>query len=545
MRRFLFVIVMVSFCFGAQAQTNTGINFVRGLSWNQVLQKAKAVHKYIFVDCYATWCGPCKLMDAEVYPDPQVGAYMNDKFICVKVQIDRTKADSQEIRDWYQTAKMFYETYHIFALPTFLYFSPDGQPLHRVSGASSVQAFIQWAKDARDPGKQYYAILKNYQPGKLDTAELKGLALSERVTDPVLAGKLLLDYLGQRGWQALQQQHQAELINAFNSSKDIQRWVEQKLADAFSHNMLAQYGYKTLMIGFKKDSLVAAEAVAYITQMRATDLTDPENQPLIAAYSQKEAVKTKADEYLNSLSDEQLLSKSSLLFAGYFLPFEPPKGRIFDTFVRQSDAIDKITGQPGFAQSVIDATLFNQVYLDILRKAIETGGEPVWAILWDTMEKLAGQSNADRNLANFKYKFYSVMLNKAEGKHDEERFSWGKKLSPVIVAQNDGQPSAVNASDFNSAVTANNNSWTIFQYSMEPSELKKAANRIKPFLTKTLIASQCLDTYANLLYKLGRKKEALEWEKKALDKNPNDKDTQATYNKMQKGLPTWEILTTK
>ncbi len=36
------------------------IHFENGLSWEQIKEKAKAEHKYIFVDCYATWCGPCK-----------------------------------------------------------------------------------------------------------------------------------------------------------------------------------------------------------------------------------------------------------------------------------------------------------------------------------------------------------------------------------------------------------------------------------------------------------------------------------------------------
>ena len=51
---------------GTSQDTTKGIHFVNGLSWQEVLQKAKAENKYIFVDCYATWCGPCKAMDKEV-----------------------------------------------------------------------------------------------------------------------------------------------------------------------------------------------------------------------------------------------------------------------------------------------------------------------------------------------------------------------------------------------------------------------------------------------------------------------------------------------
>ncbi len=50
-----------------------------------------------------------------------------------------------------------------------------------------------------------------------------------------------------------------------------------------------------------------------------------------------------------------------------------------------------------------------------------------------------------------------------------------------------------------------------------------------------------LDTYANLLYKLGKKEEAIEWEKKALNKAPENKAIQENYKKMKNGIPTWDV----
>jgi len=39
----------------------------------------------LFVDVYATWCGPCKMMDSEVYANPAVGEYMNRNFVNVRM----------------------------------------------------------------------------------------------------------------------------------------------------------------------------------------------------------------------------------------------------------------------------------------------------------------------------------------------------------------------------------------------------------------------------------------------------------------------------
>lgn len=32
-------------------------------SWQEIMEKARAEHKYILVDCYTDWCGWCKVMD--------------------------------------------------------------------------------------------------------------------------------------------------------------------------------------------------------------------------------------------------------------------------------------------------------------------------------------------------------------------------------------------------------------------------------------------------------------------------------------------------
>jgi thioredoxin-related protein len=98
-------------------------------------QKPKAENKYIIMDCFTTWCGPCKHMDKNVFPLKETGDFFNDKFINVKVQFDST-ADDEEVKSWKKDMKEIEKKYAINAYPTYLMFDPNGEVVHRAVGAT-------------------------------------------------------------------------------------------------------------------------------------------------------------------------------------------------------------------------------------------------------------------------------------------------------------------------------------------------------------------------------------------------------------------------
>jgi thioredoxin-related protein len=163
----LFTLSLCLLCFGISSY-GQGIKWTEGLSWEQIKAKAKAENKYIFVDCYATWCGPCKQMDKDVYPLVEVGEAANDKFISVKVQMDTTKQDSESIKQYYIAARELEKKYSIGGFPTYLFFSPNGEIVHKAMGFQNADKFIQLVKDVQLSEKQLYTQIKACREGKMD-----------------------------------------------------------------------------------------------------------------------------------------------------------------------------------------------------------------------------------------------------------------------------------------------------------------------------------------------------------------------------------------
>lgn len=98
---------------------------------------------------------------------------------------------------------------------------------------------------------------------------------------------------------------------------------------------------------------------------------------------------------------------------------------------------------------------------------------------------------------------------------------------------------------FESAVTRseyhiNNLSWYIFEHITAPAVLDVAVKTMKYDLeTFDMNDANSHDTYANLLYKSGRKEEAIIWQEKAVKLSDNRKELVETLEKMKKGIPTW------
>lgn len=152
-----------------------GIQFKHLPSWKAALDLAKKENKPIFVDCYTTWCGPCKYMSANIFTNDTVAKYFNKNFINMKVQLDSIKQDPEDIKAWYTEAREFNKIYKVIVYPTYLIINPNGELVHKFVGAMQSKEFIANAGNGLNPATQFYTLDKKFKAGNRDTALVRTL----------------------------------------------------------------------------------------------------------------------------------------------------------------------------------------------------------------------------------------------------------------------------------------------------------------------------------------------------------------------------------
>jgi len=139
MKRLFFVIIALFVSASAMAQ-NGGVTF-RDIDFAAAKRASASEGKPIFMDAYASWCGPCKNMAANVFTQDAVGKFIDGNFIPVKY--DMEKGEGPQLRN----------DYGVKAYPTFLILDSEGKELARVVGGAPAEEFIAKIKAAYPKAK--------------------------------------------------------------------------------------------------------------------------------------------------------------------------------------------------------------------------------------------------------------------------------------------------------------------------------------------------------------------------------------------------------
>jgi thiol-disulfide isomerase/thioredoxin len=409
-----------------------GINFTEGLTWEQVKAKAKKENKYIFVDCYATWCGPCKVMDKYVYPLNMVGDEMNEQFISIRVQMDSTKNDPGSVKTFYPLARKLEKEYNIMGLPCYLFFSPEGKVAHKGMGKLDAKDFIKLLAKAKDPQQQLYTLFEKAKQQRLPWNEY-----------PVLA---------------------------------------KRLKEEFGEKALA-----------------------------------------------KEVAAIYNSQYLNKLREKELLTKSNLDFIGEYVSIVNSTDQIFQWCFKQPDLVDTIKEYHGggWADYIVNRTINREEIDPILNDAEKSSKEPNWIKLEKLLSKRYNRDLAKTYTLDARVNWYIKRKNwtayikfirQQLDRHDL------KKMNQDILHWN---------------------AWYVFLHSVDPMLMKEALGWMDIILNNEpgSMFAMMLDTKACLLYKMGRKYEAIDILKKVQQLDPpNSKMYQSRIDSMNKGEALWLII---
>ncbi len=132
---------------------DTSIQFLDN-QWDEAISAASESNQLIFIDGYATWCGPCHAMDADVFTDKKVAEFFNENFVNLKLDMEREPGSTVASR------------YEVVAYPTFLFVDKEGNLAHKAVGFHEVEELLSLGKEALDPLSRLGTLRTMYEGGE-------------------------------------------------------------------------------------------------------------------------------------------------------------------------------------------------------------------------------------------------------------------------------------------------------------------------------------------------------------------------------------------
>lgn len=423
--------------------TNNGIQWLEGLTWQGVRDKARRENKYIFLDCFTTWCGPCKKMDEKVYSNDTVGDFFNPRFVSIKVQMDKTKNDNVFIQNWYKDAEEIRIKYHVDMFPCFIFLNPQGNIVLLKTGYRGVNDFVTLAQMAmksglvyEDPYSEYNRLIVDYKQGIKHYDSLPYMIKTAYKLDDIDLGKLLLE----------------------------------------DHTNYA--------MGLDPGKRYTIENIR--------------------------------------------------LWSTFMLRSDGPR---FQFFYKDGDLIDKVMNEKGYAQAIVDRTIQSEI-IDSFYKN-QKGGEKM-SNTGMHLTRVDGKIEPDYIEAN--WKGLEKMLRKKFSKEVSQRVTLNIKVKWYETHKNiysyvkyTLMKYKKNPPNPDKEVFAINQfAWGAFLYITNKKLLNGVIFWTEKAIKKHPTLPPLIDTYANLLYKVGRTLDAIEWQERAVKLDSTDKAIVEALEKMKR-----------
>ncbi len=125
MKKLIFILLLALGSSAAQGQVKFETR-----STDAVREMAVKTGKLVFIDLYASWCPPCRMMERQVFSRKDVGEFMEQRFVAAKYDTDKP------------TGRELLKKYGNGAIPLYLVFNTDGDLLGRIQGAADAETFM-------------------------------------------------------------------------------------------------------------------------------------------------------------------------------------------------------------------------------------------------------------------------------------------------------------------------------------------------------------------------------------------------------------------
>ena len=148
--------IIISLLFGLLLpffSNGQGITF-REISIEEALKLASKEKKMVFIDFYTTWCGPCKQLSNNVFPQKEVGDYFNSKFISIKCDAEKDNGPSLARK------------YNVKAYPTLVFLNEKGDLLYSFAGALDAANLIERVQRGLNPELSAEKLKDRYEKGE-------------------------------------------------------------------------------------------------------------------------------------------------------------------------------------------------------------------------------------------------------------------------------------------------------------------------------------------------------------------------------------------
>ncbi|MBU4538559.1 MAG: thioredoxin domain-containing protein [Weeksellaceae bacterium] len=194
-------------CISLTVFSQEGIQFQTS-SFKEILAKAKSEKKLVFIDAFAVWCGPCKMMEKNIFPLQSVKEYYNANFI--NARFDMEKGEGREIA----------MKYGIRSYPTFLFLNGDGEVVMKNYGYMGEQDFLTIAKEANNPKYRNSSNKELFEKGESDPDFLLNMMSLYANSDYELAKKVSERYFTVKKGQRLTKDELGLLLYFLKSPND-------------------------------------------------------------------------------------------------------------------------------------------------------------------------------------------------------------------------------------------------------------------------------------------------------------------------------------